>query len=156
MQTKLELIHKQAIPIPNREIYILKQLMSNCKFHNDGISPSAALVNFSTDNKGRLVVKNDAETVNGLVYKVSANKSYGTQYDKLCLFKRHNTVYKDWGFFLYNTKTKETSEDFYVDDTLYNIPIKLKKLLYSWIYGRLCADSMQRYKELNKWLRQTN
>ena len=157
MQSKLELIHKQAIEISKPEIYILKQLISNCKFHNDAISQESTLVKFSTDDNGRLVVNDDVEVPNGLVYKLSTKKDdYNSHYDRICLFKRHNTYTSDWGFFLYSTKTKEISDDFYVDDTLYNIPIKLKKLLYSWIYCRKCVDCKRRYNEVNQCRQQTN
>ena len=157
MQSKLELIHKQAIEISKPEIYILKQLISNCKFHNDAISQDSTLVNFGIDDKGNLVMNDDAESPNGLVYKLSTKKDdYNSHYDRICLFKRHNTYTSDWGFFLYSTKTKETSDDFYVDDTLYNIPIKLKKLLYSWIYCRVCVDHIRQYNELKQCRQQTN
>jgi len=157
MQSKLELIHKQAIEISKPEIYILKQLISNCKFHNDAISQDSTLVNFSTDDNGRLVINNDTESANGLVYKLSTKKDdYNSHFDSLCIFKRHNTYTSDWGFFLYSTKTKETSDDFYVDDTLYNIPIKLKKLLYSWIYCHVCVDHIRQYNELKQCRQQTN
>lgn len=157
MQSKLELIHKQAIDISKPEIYILKQLISHCKFHNDVVSTESTLVNFSTDDKGKLVVNDDSEHTNGLVYKLSTKKDdYNSHYDRICLFKRHNTYTSDWGFFLYSTKTKQTSDDFYVDDTLYNIPIKLKKMLYGHRYCRICTDSIRRYNELKQCRLPTN
>jgi hypothetical protein len=159
MQSKIELIRKQAIDISKPEIYILKHLMSNCKFHNDVISTGSTLVNFSTDDNGKLVVNDDAAdlSINGLVYKLEAKKDdYNSHFDSLCIFKRHNTYTNDWGFFLYSTKTRQTSDDFYVDDTLYNIPIKLKKMLYARRYCRICADSIRRYNDLNKCRQQTN
>lgn len=157
MQSKLELIHKQAIDISKPEIYILKQLISHCKFHNDVVSTESTLVNFSTDDKGKLVVNDDSEHTNGLVYKLSTKKDdYNSHFDRICLFKRHNTYTSDWGFFLYSTKTKQTSDDFYVDDTLYNIPIKLKKMLYGHRYCRICDDSIRRYNELKQCRLPTN
>lgn len=157
MQSKLELIHKQAIEISKPEIYILKQLIYHCKFYNDVVSTESTLVNFSTDDNGRLVVNDDADRTNGLVYKLSTKKDdYNSHFDRICLFKRHNTYTSDWGFFLYSTKTKQTSDDFYVDDTLYNIPIKLKKMLYGHRYCRICPDSIRRYNELKQCRLPTN
>ena len=97
MQSKLELIHKQAIEISKPEIYILKQLISHCKFHNDVVSTESTLVNFSTDDNGKLVVNDDADRTNGLVYKLSTKKDdYNIHYERICLYNRQNTYKADW------------------------------------------------------------